>query len=99
MVQTPISVAVSALQNDSEVPASTRLWPCATPHATLDVPSNANANAAPTPTHLEHLVPLVRVLQVPADAPASEVVGAPLGNTVVSDDSNRAQSDYSEPES
>ena len=78
-MQTPISVAVSAVQNDSEVPASTRVWPSATPHATLDVPSNANANAAPTPTHLEHLVPwyrYCRCLRMPRRARSSKLLSA-----------------------
>ena len=72
-MQTPISVAVSAVQSDSEVPAST------TPHATLDVPSNANANAAPTPTHLEHLVPwhrYCRCLRMPRRARSSKLFSA-----------------------
>jgi hypothetical protein len=73
---------------------------CATPHATLDAPSNSDANAAPTPTHLHTaLGALVPVLQVPADAPASEVVKAFLGDTVAPNDSNCVHSDYSEPDS
>ena len=57
-----------------------RLQPaCATPHATLDVPSNANANAAPTPTHLEHLVPwyrYCRCLRMPRRARSSKLLSA-----------------------
>ena len=57
-----------------------RLQPaCATTHATLDVPSNANANAAPTPSHLEHLVPwhrYCRCLRMPRRARSSKLLSA-----------------------